>query len=136
TIYDSLGNSHGMTMYFVRAPAERTWQMYVGIDGTDVTPTAATVPGGGSPGSHATYSAGQLANPFTVVFDTNGQLVLNNPASPSQHYGNPPVLSTDNTTTLINSSSLSTLDIGDLTINGVPISVGTVTDSVSTTDAA
>lgn len=136
TIYDSLGNSHVMTMYFVKAPAERTWQMHVGIDGTDVTPTSAAVPAGGTPGSPASYAAGQLAKPFTMVFDTSGQLVANNPASPAQHYGNPPVNSTDNTAALVNSGTLSTLDIGDLTINGVPISVSNVTDSSSTSDAA
>jgi flagellar hook protein FlgE len=51
TIYDSLGNSHVMTQYFVKEPLdpnrpneENVWAMYVLIDGNDVGDPDATLP--------------------------------------------------------------------------------------------
>ncbi|EAT12517.1 flagellar hook-basal body complex protein [Bermanella marisrubri] len=51
TIYDSLGNSHIMTQYFVREPLDPTrpneenvWAMYVQIDGKDVGDPDSTLP--------------------------------------------------------------------------------------------
>ena len=130
TIYDSLGNSHVMTSYFVKAPAENAWQVYVGVDGTDVTPTADTPPVGAPP---ASYSQGELAAPFTLVFDSEGNMVPNNPAAPPLYYGPGPVTGVN--TAPVNSGSLPTLDLNELTINGVPIEPSVGSDDIfSTTD--
>ena len=135
-IYDSLGNQHIMTMYYVKQPVERTWSIYIGIDGTDATPTATAMPLGGTASAPVAYGAGQLSKPFTLVFNNTGQFVINNPASPAESFGSPPVLSTVSTTAPTTSGVLPKLAIGDLTINGVPISMGNVSDTSSTTDNA
>jgi len=51
TIYDSLGNSHVMTKYFVKEPVDPTrpneenvWAMYVQVDGRDVGDPDSTLP--------------------------------------------------------------------------------------------
>ncbi len=36
TVYDSLGNSHQLTMYFVKDTAPNTWTMYAQIDGQNI----------------------------------------------------------------------------------------------------
>ncbi len=65
SIFDSLGNAHVMTMYFVKqqdsaSTQPNTWQMHVLIDGEDVgDPLIGTTP------SRAT---------FNVVFDTDGSV--------------------------------------------------------------
>ncbi|WP_166261445.1 flagellar hook protein FlgE [Marinobacter salicampi] len=54
TIYDSLGNSHEITQYFVKEPVsggESAWAMYVQIDGQDV----GDPPGPGGEPSQARY---------------------------------------------------------------------------------
>lgn len=131
TVYDSLGNSHNLTSYFVKDSSERTWRVYLGMDGTDITPTAAAVPGGATP---ASYPSGSLARPFTLVFNSSGGLVANNNATPPQYYGALPVDTTATPTT--NSGTLAALNIGDLTLNGIPIDPPLSTmDTVSTTDA-
>lgn len=43
TIYDSLGNPHNLTMYFVKSAQANTWQMYTSLDGT-FTGTNTTAP--------------------------------------------------------------------------------------------
>ncbi len=40
TIFDSLGNSHVLTKYFVKEPAVNSWTMYVQVDDQDVGPGA------------------------------------------------------------------------------------------------
>lgn len=131
TVYDSLGNSHNLTSYFVKDPAERTWRVYLGMDGTDITPTAAAVPGGATP---ASYASGSLARPFTVVFNSSGALVANNTAAPPQYYGSLPVDTAAVAAT--NSGTLAAVNIGDVTLNGIPIDPPLSTmDTVSTTDA-
>lgn len=131
TIFDSLGNSHIMTSYFVKAPAENTWNVFVGVDGVDVTPTASTPPVGAPPVS---YPSGALADPFTLVFDSSGAIVPNNPAAPPSYYGPGPVNSIAGALTA--SGSLNTVDLNDLTINGVPIeATQAASDIFSTTDA-
>ncbi len=131
SVFDSLGNSHIMTSYFVKAPASNTWNVYVGVDGTDVTPTAATPPAGAPP---ATYPATDIASPFTMVFDSSGAIVPNNPAAPPLYYGPGPVVSSQGV--LSNSGTLSSMDLNDLTINGVSVDAATLSaDIFSTTDA-
>ncbi|MDG9671991.1 flagellar hook protein FlgE [Hahella sp. CR1] len=66
TIYDSLGNSHVLTTFFVKEPLSATtpdnlWTMYALIDGQDVGDPLVT---GGTP-SRASYS---------LVFDQDGSL--------------------------------------------------------------
>ncbi|MGW8392935.1 flagellar hook protein FlgE [Pseudoduganella sp. HUAS MS19] len=55
-VHDSLGNEHTVTQYFVKDVAARTVRVYAAVDGTDL---------GAAGGS-----------PYTLVFDTNGQLDL------------------------------------------------------------
>lgn len=130
TVYDSLGNSHIMTSYFVKAHAENTWRTYVGIDGLDVTPTPSTPPVGVPP---VQYPAGQIAAPYTLVFNQSGSYVAHNPAAPSTYYGPGPVVST--AAGLVNSGTLPTLNLNDLTINNIAITAGaSSSDGSSTTD--
>ncbi|MBI2791130.1 MAG: flagellar hook-basal body complex protein [Gammaproteobacteria bacterium] len=132
TIYDSLGNSHVITSYFVKAHEQNTWRVYVGIDGIDVTPAAAPTPAGPPP---VQYPSGELPAPYTIVFDTSGSYVANNPINHPTYYGPGPVVSTS--PGLVTSGTLSTLSLNDLNINGVPIAASSITsDIVSTTDNA
>lgn len=57
-IYDSLGAEHQVVLYFIKAPAERTWYLHIGIDGKNITPKT---------------SSG-LVKPFTLVFEPWGIL--------------------------------------------------------------
>ena len=54
TIYDSLGNAHTMTMYFVKTATAGQWQVHFQVDGTSET----NVPG----------------SPLTLNFNSSGQL--------------------------------------------------------------
>lgn len=56
-IYDSQGNSHTMSEYFVKNDTDNTWTMYVTIDGRNPADPTSTTP----------YSA-------TVTFDSSGNL--------------------------------------------------------------
>lgn len=124
TVYDSLGTAHVMTTYFVKvapndpvAPTNlNQWQVFVGIDGVDVTPQ----PSAGMP------------TPFTLVFDGNGSFIPNDPANPPNIIGSATLNS--NASGFVNAGSLSTLNGGDLVINGIPIGVG-VSDGVSSSDS-
>jgi flagellar hook protein FlgE len=55
-VHDSLGNEHTVTQYFVKDVAARTVKVYSAVDGTDL---------GAAGGS-----------PYTLTFDTSGQLDL------------------------------------------------------------
>jgi flagellar hook protein FlgE len=130
TVFDSLGNSHILTSYFIKAPQANTWRVYTGIDGTDVTPTAAPPPAGAPP---VAYGAGQVAFPYTVVFEPTGGYVVNNPSAPPLYYGAGPINST--ATGIVNSGTLPTLNLNDLLVNGVPIDPpSTSSDIFSTSD--
>ncbi len=59
TIYDSLGNPHTMTMYFVKTTTVGEWDMYTSVDGTAMNGA------GDSP---------NLTTPVKVRFDSVGQL--------------------------------------------------------------
>ena len=59
TIYDSLGNPHTMTMYFVKTANPREWELYTNVDGTRMDGA------GDSP---------NLATPILITFDSVGQL--------------------------------------------------------------
>jgi flagellar hook protein FlgE len=59
TVYDSLGNSHTFTMYFVKTATANQWQMYGQVDGTAL--------------ANADIGAG-AGNPVTLNFSNVGQL--------------------------------------------------------------
>ncbi|MCE1241871.1 flagellar hook protein FlgE [Oryzomicrobium sp.] len=58
-IYDSLGNAHTMTYYFLQTATPGQWQVYANVDGTQF--------------SNVNLGAG-AGNPITLNFDTNGKL--------------------------------------------------------------
>lgn len=58
-IYDSLGNAHTMTYYFLQTATPGQWQVYANVDGTKF--------------SNVNLGAG-AGNPINVNFDTNGKL--------------------------------------------------------------
>jgi flagellar hook protein FlgE len=66
TVYDSQGNSHTVSMYFVKSPAAtNTWNIYATGDGTQLNgiPTVADPTGAGLPvGTLAFNSSGTLAS--------------------------------------------------------------------------
>ena len=116
TVYDSLGNSHIMTSYFVKSHEENTWKVHVGVDGNDATSLAATPPVGVPPSS---YPAGVSPSPFTLKFSSSGAFIPNNLAQPPLYYGVGPTSSAD--LALNVSSNIPLLDVNDLTVNGVSI---------------
>jgi len=59
TVYDTLGQSHHIEVYFTKTAAQ-TWSWNAPIDGSDVS--------GGTPGTPVLYGTGALA------FDTSGML--------------------------------------------------------------
>ena len=121
TIYDSLGQEHLLKMYFIKDDSvNNQWQMFVGINGTDVTPAPTN----------------NIPNPFTVKFDENGGYVLNNPTNPPNIDSSATVTSNENNTNkqLVDVSGLSALQSGDLVINGVTVAA-TTADGISTTNA-
>jgi len=71
TVYDSLGNSHTLTQYFVKregAAGNSNWDVYYTIDGRPMGPTTAT--GDGTPASpYANWTKGT-----TLTFDGSGRL--------------------------------------------------------------
>jgi len=86
TIYDSLGNSHVMSKYFVKQQATtsqpNTWQMHVLIDNQDVgDPLIGTDP------SRATYNL--VFNPDGTLNDALTDSVLISNWDPSDAEGNP-----------------------------------------------
>jgi flagellar hook protein FlgE len=64
TVYDSLGNSHTVSTYFVQTSTPNQWKMYASVDGTPV----ANVDLGGGAG-----------NPVTLTFNSSGQLTSSMP---------------------------------------------------------
>ncbi len=66
SIFDSLGNSHVMTSYFVKEPTLNTWTMYVQIDDQEVGNPNPSLPP--PQDTQATRAA------FNVVFNNDGSL--------------------------------------------------------------
>lgn len=67
-VYDSLGTSHILSKYFVKTNIDNRWDVYVGIDGNDVTPEAAaapavTVPIPGNPNSGNNQGSDPIPKP-------------------------------------------------------------------------
>lgn len=69
TVFDSLGGSHLLTLFFQKTPASGEWNAFATVDGA----TASGVPVGVDLGAGAGL-------PQTLTFDTNG--VLTTPAAP------------------------------------------------------
>ncbi|MFM8454841.1 MAG: flagellar hook protein FlgE [Gammaproteobacteria bacterium] len=125
TIYDSLGNAHTLTAYFVKGNYPNTWHVYVGLDDKDVTPTAATPPVGTPPQG---YLSADLAQPFTLSFSDKGLFKVKNTAP--VYYGSSGVanqiVSNNNPSGLTNTSTLdatNNIQSGYLRVNGVEIAV-------------
>lgn len=68
TIYDSLGNTHIATSYYVKTGGTNTWEQYVYVDGQDM-----------------------LGGSATLVFDNDGKLTGVNPPSTSTQFQTNPV---------------------------------------------
>jgi flagellar hook protein FlgE len=64
TIFDSLGNPHVLSLYYVKTTTPNTWEVYSLIDGVSQTP-----------------AGGALGDPVTLTFTSNGQF---DPASATQ----------------------------------------------------
>jgi flagellar hook protein FlgE len=68
TVYDSLGNAHVVSMYFVQTTTSNTWDMYASVDGT----APANIDLGAGAG-----------NPAVVSFNSSGALTATMPLSAS-----------------------------------------------------
>jgi flagellar hook protein FlgE len=80
TVYDSLGESHNASWYFVKDPAANTWNSYLYIDGAAVGGAtqmefdangALSVPAGGFV-TYPAFDPGTGADPLNMQFDMNG----------------------------------------------------------------
>ena len=80
-VFDSLGNSHVMTMYFVKESAVRSWTMHVQIDGEDV----------GDPNPALAPPLDTQAQPasFDLVYNDDGTLNATGSQAVSITYWNP-----------------------------------------------
>jgi flagellar hook protein FlgE len=130
TIYDSLGTSHIVTSYFVKAHAANTWRVHVGVDGEDITPADGTLPASG-----ASFGS-VVAKPYTVVFDTNGKMITNSPTKPTMYQGITTIAGTLTPAGPVDISSTGTIPVlstGDLILNGISVAgASTTADQVST----
>jgi len=72
TVYDSLGNPHVLTLYFVKTAAVNGWRIYSNVDGTAIGNVNLGA-GAGLPNSIAFNTAGTLttAMPLNVSVDLN-----------------------------------------------------------------
>ncbi len=86
TVYDSLGISHVMTMYYVKTANANEWQQHTYIDGTDVTPATGTTLQYSDSGALVSPTGGVTLSTFTP---TNGAAALNitMSATGSQQFG-------------------------------------------------
>ena len=69
TIFDSLGNSHSLSTYYVKSATANTWEVYAAVDGTALPATIGTL----NFNSDGTLNTTTTTLPFTVSFPlTNG----------------------------------------------------------------
>lgn len=68
TVFDSLGASHIMTMYYVKTATPNTWEVHVAVDGNYVDADTATA--GAGPQTLTFDTAGNLISPAGGVFTT------------------------------------------------------------------
>jgi flagellar hook protein FlgE len=66
SVYDSLGNAHTLSYFFVKTATSGQWNVYASVDGTAV--------------SNVNLGAG-AGNPLVLDFDSNGQLTTTMPVS-------------------------------------------------------
>lgn len=70
TVYDSLGNSHALTLYFVKTAVANTWDMYADIDGAGIANVDLDGAGGAAAGT-----------PVSLTFNSSGALTAAMPLS-------------------------------------------------------
>ena len=100
SVYDSLGNSHVFSYYFVKSATVGQWNVYAAVDGTAV--------------SNVNLGAG-AGSPLVLAFDSAGALTTTMPVT------------ADLTVTGGATSPISfTLDMGSMTQFGAPFSVNTL----------
>ncbi len=103
-VFDTLGNSHIFTMYFVKTATAGQWQMYGQVDGTAL--------------ANADIGAG-AGNPVTVNFDNTGQLTTGMPLNASLTVATGAVTPLAYTFDLTGSTQYgSDFGVNDLTQNG------------------
>ena len=91
TTYDSQGNSHIATTYFVKTANPNEWNAYFFLDGRSITPGTQAAPADPTNGTPATIASGSVveplgtisASPLRVSFNASGKLlpVVSNPPS-------------------------------------------------------
>lgn len=117
SIYDSLGNPHTLTMYFVKGSATGQWNMYGNVDGTGMN--SSDVPNLTTPISLQFGTDGQLTsvNGSPAPFKTGLSIDLNavatdlqtvNPATPNNGAGSPLTFNLDLTGTTQYGASFAT----------------------------
>ena len=71
TVFDSLGESHVLGMYYVKTAVQGQWDVHLTMDGTDISGVAGANVGGGVAGAPAA----------TVTFDASGNPQIAPPAT-------------------------------------------------------
>lgn len=136
TIYDSLGQPHTLTFYFVKMHAQNSWHAYVGIDGQDVTPAEASAdqyPGVSSGGS--AFPSDVVPKPFTIVFDDQGLMIPYDGANTPLYEGPSSFTTTFGLNEIYDAGQLPLFDANDFMINGTIIDPVVASDDVfSSTD--
>lgn len=84
TVFDSLGNSHVMTMYF-RKTASNAWQVYTGLDNAAPTPAAGTALTFTSAG--AVNTGGTIATSFVLANGATTPLAVSLDLTSATQYG-------------------------------------------------
>lgn len=140
TVYDSLGNSHKLTKYFVKEPTPNTWTMYAQIDDMDVgDPNAALPPPQDTQPTRAAYALyfnpdGTLNTAATPDILISNWTPLDANGSPNGAVTGQPVASGG--TLPIPSPPTSSnfeIDLGNTTQFGSPFSVNALTQNGYTT---
>lgn len=123
TVYDSLGNSHLLSLYFIKSSTANQWGVRAQVDSVDVTATGKT--------NMMTSNASVLSTSGSLSSLALGELQLNNVVVPAAIAGNDLVSTTDNaasaiaTVAAINSVTGSTGVTA--TVNATSLNLGTYT---------
>ena len=137
TVYDSLGQPHTLTFYFVKMHAQNSWHAYVGVDGQDVTPAEAAAsdyPAVSSGGS--AFPSNVVPKPFTIVFDEQGLMIPYDGANTPLYEGPSYFTTSFGQSELYDAGQLPLFDANDFMINGTIIDPVVASDDVfSSTDA-
>ena len=78
TMYDSLGNSHELSTFFVKSPAVNTWDVYATADGRALATGGVFAPAPPAAGSNGTSIASGVSfdNSGALTTPANGKMVL------------------------------------------------------------